>query len=309
MPTFGKTDIGTAQFNNFPTTNSSSVCRFTLTEPGVLNKLTIYYKGTSVSPLHEAGLVRGVVYDVVSGEPDTLVAETTPVNSPTTDGWIDFPFSPPVELPAGDYYLGAHSATRKIGAMDTAGTNRTCTDTYSDGALVTWPIATDATSTQQKSIYATYGLIFNAEPGAYAITGKADGGVAGRVVNAAVGAYAITGKAAELGKGFLLDAAKGVYAIVGSAIESIATRILPAIAGSYALTGSAAPIVAGRVISADQGTYIILGQDAVFVFVGFNNYVLILNTGSYIVSGNSTTLDQVTPLREERGLYHHRRRH
>lgn len=239
MPTFGKTSIG-ASFNNFPIGDALSTSRFTLSETGVVTKLTLYYKGTSVSPLHEAGDVRAVIFSVAAGEPDELVALSDAVNSPTTDGWIDFPISPSVELPPGDYYLGAHSALRKVGAMDTAGTNRNASDTYSDGTLTTWPGGT--TSTLQKSVYATYDRVLNAAKGTYAITGKASGLLSGRVINSAKGSYTITGKTSGVLATRLINAVKGTYAITGKATDLVYGSIvvaysIAAMAGSYFITG------------------------------------------------------------------------
>lgn len=158
MPTFGKTSIG-ATFNNFPAANANSASRFTLPDNAVVRKITAYFKGTSVSPLHEAGNVRCSIYDSQSGEPVNLLATSTPVNIPTgTDAWYDFTFSANVNLPAGDYYLCVNSTLRKVGAMDTAGTNRNCDCTYVNGQVDPWHVASSVTSSLQKSIYVTYDI-------------------------------------------------------------------------------------------------------------------------------------------------------
>jgi len=166
MPTFGRTSIGSS-FNNFPHNDDNSACMFALSEAGLVRKLTVYYKGTSTSPLHEAGLVRASIYNEASNLPTSLIATTTEVTVTTADGWVDFPFATPVSLAAGNYFLNVCSALRKVGAMSTAGTNRLCMGTYANAQLTTWGSeGNDASSTNQKSIYATYDL-----PGVGSATG------------------------------------------------------------------------------------------------------------------------------------------
>lgn len=152
--TFGKATIG-ATYNNFPAANAIATSLFTMPSSGTVSRLSIYFKGTSTSPDHEAGPAKGAIYASTAGEPGALVATTVEVIVPDNeDGWVDFVFTPGVPLVAGDYYLGINASTRKVGAMDTTGTNRNGADTYSDGPANPFPTST--ISTLQKSIYATY---------------------------------------------------------------------------------------------------------------------------------------------------------
>lgn len=152
MATFGKTDVG-ATDAAFPSANSKSACKFTLSEAGYVTKLTIYYQSAGG---HEGGNAKGLIYSVdESGEPDALIAVTEEVAVPySIFDWVEFPFSSPVYLEAGDYYLGAHSANRLVSKAATTGTNRYNSDTYSDGASD--PFGSASSSSLQKSVYATY---------------------------------------------------------------------------------------------------------------------------------------------------------
>ena len=152
--TFGQTSVGTTPVN-FPNVSTKSASMFTLTENGNVSKLSIYFFGTNVS--HMGGTGYGLIYDVTGSEPNSLKGTTNITNIPDNiDQWVDFAFSSPVYLTAGNYYLGIIMATSTNlctgEGFATTGTNRFNTDTYPADD----PFGAGSASTNQKSIYATY---------------------------------------------------------------------------------------------------------------------------------------------------------
>ena len=75
---------------------------YTMPVDGTVSKLSGYLSDAS-----GGSVLRAVIYtDDGTGKPGTFVAVSSEVTTPTTPGWVDFPFSGAVSLPAGQYWLG-----------------------------------------------------------------------------------------------------------------------------------------------------------------------------------------------------------
>jgi hypothetical protein len=145
--TFGNTSIGTLT-NNFAIDRDAS--RFQLTQNGVLQSITVYFKNAGFN-------VKAAIYTDNNGVPSTLVAQSN-IQAITASGWQTFAV-PQTSLTAGYYWLcvvsSSYSSTGV--AMMTGSTNTHVwkTATYSGDYPSTFgsPAGYDNTVT---SIYATY---------------------------------------------------------------------------------------------------------------------------------------------------------
>lgn len=104
MPTFGKTDTGSLA--NGVYAGYRYVTKYTLGVEGWADKLTLDVDGLGAGT--GAQTIRAIIYADSAGAPAALVAQGTDVV--IADGqvraWVDLPFSGPIHLPAGDYWLG-----------------------------------------------------------------------------------------------------------------------------------------------------------------------------------------------------------
>ena len=111
--------------------------KYTLTEDGLVTKITAYMKGNGGTGSQK---FRTMIYaaDGTAGAPMTLAitSQEVTVDAAAAPGPVEFAVSPPVSLPAGDYWIAQQSGatTQKACLSGTAGgTNDFNNDTYSDG--------------------------------------------------------------------------------------------------------------------------------------------------------------------------------
>ncbi len=150
---FGKRNIGTLLSVLFPTADNKATCLFVLQYAASVTKLTVYLDDALGA---NDGGIRGLIYASDGTDPTTLLGTTDEVIH-TDDGienWLDLPFSTPITLAAGGYFIGVHSAGNKTGRYEVEGNNKNSADAYADGAAN--PFGTPTSSANQKSIYATY---------------------------------------------------------------------------------------------------------------------------------------------------------
>lgn len=149
--TFGYTTGQTS--SQYSGRNSLALSKFTLSENGVVSKLTIYTQNYT-----DPTLMKGLIYSDNAGYPDQLLITPSEISTGThtSGGWVDLIAS--VSLNAGTYWLGYITPTTSNyvsslssggnGTAKVAGTYATPETTYPSGA------ALDADGII--SIYATY---------------------------------------------------------------------------------------------------------------------------------------------------------
>ena len=149
--TFGSTQVGIS------TQNSGAdrvwLSRFTLTEAGQVQRIVAH-----LAPGSSTSMVRGVLYADASSAPATLLGSTTSVTVANTSqpDWVSLPFSAPVSLAPGTYWLGTHTMFQVgIAYQSAMGLSKFNNDTFSDGADATYAGGTQ-TFTLELSIYAEY---------------------------------------------------------------------------------------------------------------------------------------------------------
>jgi subtilisin family serine protease len=153
--TFGKATIGAS--TDAGTADWKRVCTFALGQDASVSKLTIYLARYSSGQQ----VLRGVIYADSGGAPGALLATSSEVTfgSSATAGWYDLPFSIPVALSAGTYWIGLiDGATTNVIALrydSVTASSAVAPDTYADGPSDPFgtPSRYDA---EQLSIYATY---------------------------------------------------------------------------------------------------------------------------------------------------------
>ncbi|TLZ83810.1 MAG: hypothetical protein E6K03_03900, partial [Methanobacteriota archaeon] len=138
--------------------------KFSLAEQGTFSKVSAYLDGLGSGSGGQS--FRALIYADSSGSPGALRATSGQVAVPHGQSarWVDFPISPGVALPAGNYWVVLHggptgNAARRYGDAVT-GAERYNSDSYSNGA--TDPFGTASTGNWIWSIYATY--VTNAPP-------------------------------------------------------------------------------------------------------------------------------------------------
>lgn len=157
--TFGQTsEVGyTLDCGILVDANGKSATMYTLTENGAISKITAY----AAKQLGDR-VAKAVIYsENPANTPDVLLATSQEVALTSTSyAWIDFTFSTPVELTAGNYFIGiitdavtSNTVTVKCGNTGSL-INSFNTDTYSDGAAN--PFGTPSSSANEKVWYATY---------------------------------------------------------------------------------------------------------------------------------------------------------
>lgn len=152
---FGKTtSTGTA--TNFPANaNIVSICLFTGFPGGTVSTGKVYYATANT------GGYKMVVYTGTAGlsNTKTLVGVSDAVTNPSTSVWTTFTFSTPLNLSAGDYWIGMLTNATSGGQSpgDTTGSNEYWNETYETPAASAVPSgASGATSSIQKAIYLEY---------------------------------------------------------------------------------------------------------------------------------------------------------
>lgn len=110
MATFG--DTGSGGSVSYQTANVIIVCKYTLSEAGLVSKLTLPIQGENVAGTQA---LKAVAYVNSAGVPGALVASSNEVVydctvvGPTV---TDFTLAAPVTFPAADYFLGLFYGTR-----------------------------------------------------------------------------------------------------------------------------------------------------------------------------------------------------
>ncbi len=162
MATFGKTTVGASWGTDG--NGYKSGCKFTLPEEGRVTKLTGHVRGLAGGPQ----VRKGVIYADSAGAPGALKGVTAEVSiaASAAAAWVDLSFATPVDLAAGDYWLGFHTGGNN-NASDSA--YDTLTDglqynfnAYADGA--TDQFGTSTGDPQERSIYATYDPLLLYQP-------------------------------------------------------------------------------------------------------------------------------------------------
>jgi thermitase len=153
--TFGETSVG-ASSDTFAA-NRKRVNRYALPVAGAVSKLSIYLQPTGRSGSQP---IEGIIYSDSSGNPASLLATSNQLTFTSTSsaGWYDLTFAKPVELPAGNYWIGI--ITGSTGSV--AGFRYTSVtasrdynaDTYTSGPTSTFGSFTS--DAEQMSLYATY---------------------------------------------------------------------------------------------------------------------------------------------------------
>jgi thermitase len=156
--TFGKTTVGASSdygiFANYKVVNPA-----TLTVAGSVTKLDVYAIPGLASPSPQA--LEAVIYADSGGSPGALVARGTEVTyrgSSNGAGWLDLPFSIPVALGPGKYWLGFITGASSEGlgyVYDSVANSRA----YNQNALAsgpTNPFGSFTKDSEQASVYATY---------------------------------------------------------------------------------------------------------------------------------------------------------
>jgi subtilisin family serine protease len=153
--TFGTTSIGTS--SDPLTMDRKRVNRYQLPVAANVSKLTVYLQPTGTSG---SQLFTGLIYADSNGVPGALLGTTSQITFQSTQrgGWYDLVFPTPVNLPAGNYWIGMISGTSShIAAFRyTSVTNSRAynNDNYSNGP--TNPFGTPTFDSELMSAYATY---------------------------------------------------------------------------------------------------------------------------------------------------------
>ena len=146
-PTFGYTTIGagSATFTSIAIGGTKG----TLTEQGIISKLTTYFKA-----IQSGAAYRGALYSVAGVYEGN---ETEEKITPSINVWTDFNFSSPPTKSAADYYLAFWNNNSSISSMaNDTGSSAQLFDNSLGATYPNWPTVDGLTSTNIKSIYATY---------------------------------------------------------------------------------------------------------------------------------------------------------
>ena len=153
----GRTTVGTIPSNGL-TADFKRGSKFTLSEPGIVDALSVYLDGLG-GPQSGTQLVSLAIYKDNNGVPGIKLGEsaTTPILAGAGVGWRDFIIRDDVPLPAGDYWLvilsgGTSGIVRDYadGAANWYGN----ADTFSDEGAS--PFGSGSAGTGTLSIYAKY---------------------------------------------------------------------------------------------------------------------------------------------------------
>jgi DNA-binding beta-propeller fold protein YncE len=153
--TFGNTSVGGSS-DSFAA-NRKRVSEYALPVAASVSKLSIYLAPTGTSGQQ---VLEGVIYEDASGKPAGLIATTSPLTfqSTNTTGWYDLPLPTPLNLPAGNYWLGVitgeHSSVAGFRYQTSTGARDYNTNTYTSGPSN--PFGSPTTDSERASLYATY---------------------------------------------------------------------------------------------------------------------------------------------------------
>lgn len=153
--TFGKTSVG-ASSDTF-SANRKRVNRYALAGNASVTKLSIYLTSAASSG---SQTVQGIVYSDSSGKPAALLGstETLTFKAKSAAGWYDLKFSSPLQLAAGNYWIGAITgATGGVAGFrydNVSGSRDYNSNTFTAGPSN--PFGAVTTDGEQSSLYATY---------------------------------------------------------------------------------------------------------------------------------------------------------
>jgi glucose/arabinose dehydrogenase len=169
----GLTTIGTSILG--VTADAKWGNRYNLSEPGSFTQISAYVDGQGTGSGGQ--MTRALIYADSAGNPGALRATSATVTVPTGRGaaWVDFPISPPVSLPIGDYWLVLHggptgNAARRYGIAETAA-ERYNTDPFATGPAD--PFGPATTGHWRWSLFATYTPVVVSRPPTAAIRAPA----------------------------------------------------------------------------------------------------------------------------------------
>lgn len=154
MATFGQTSTSTYYTTGWALRKGAS--RFTLPVDGIVSRLSIYRDNRRAG--RAACDIYGIIYSDSGGNPGTLVSYTpsTRIANNASAGWSNLTFTTPVELTAGDYWLGVNcdgaSAGLAIYGQTAGGDSRKNSD--SPPPASSYGAGTDGTYIY--CVYATY---------------------------------------------------------------------------------------------------------------------------------------------------------
>ena len=158
MPTFGKETFESV-FNTVGA-NFVQASGYALSEGGEVSKLTVYCTGNNVV---NGSKWRGVIYDDNAGVPGDVMGSvgnevTIAQNAP--EAWVDLPFGTPIDLVAGDYWLGFIAGPEDLAARHDYDAGGAAGD-YHFGEVAAYPtvedpFVSDGNLAWLMSIYATY---------------------------------------------------------------------------------------------------------------------------------------------------------
>ncbi len=143
---FGSRTIGTQASGN--TADNKRMSPFTLSEAGAVSRLVVYLSSATGGSQR----VRPVIYRDASGAPGTLAAAGPEqvVTAPASGAWIGLPFTTPVSLTAGRYWLGITSG-------ENTGATKHHFGTTADARAFAWDPYGDGPSDPAGSVIITQG--------------------------------------------------------------------------------------------------------------------------------------------------------
>lgn len=170
MAVFGNENVEVTQ--DYPGTEYLCLCKFTLPVNGLVSKLTGYWR-SGAYPRH----AKGLIYADSAGYPGARVGLTPEVDVEGTWGWKDWTFPSPLDLAAGDYWLGyisdENTAFRKVGGAANQLTKKEVLGGYASPPA-TYP-GGGAQTAEEMSVYATYEPSANPFPVDWLIKSKLTG--------------------------------------------------------------------------------------------------------------------------------------
>jgi outer membrane protein assembly factor BamB len=153
--TCGKTTVGKKSEALLENLKRVNAC--VLPVNATVSELVVYLSSTSRSG---SQVLKGIVYADSKGKPAGLLGTTSQLTFTRTSaaGWYKLPFSTPLKLPAGNYWIGIITGgSTKVAAesYDTvANAQRVNTNKYSSGPSN--PFGSFKTNNEQMSLYAPY---------------------------------------------------------------------------------------------------------------------------------------------------------
>jgi hypothetical protein len=153
--TFGKTTVGAVK--NVFAAERKRVNEYALPTRGAVSELSIYLEPGTVSGQQQ---ITGVIYADANGAPGALLATSKQLTYASSQpaGWYHMSFSTPIELPAGNYWIGELSGPNGAVAGyrydNVAGARDYNQNSYAAGPSN--PFGAFTNDTQQISLYATY---------------------------------------------------------------------------------------------------------------------------------------------------------